>query len=126
MVPVGSYAVHAVEQYLTDARPFFLSKQKKCSALFLNLHGNNISRQNIWEIIKVRCANAQIERQVSPHSLRHSYATHLLQAGADIRSVQELLGHASITTTHIYTALSNNLVHEVYASTHPRGALHRR
>ncbi|MDR2082999.1 MAG: tyrosine recombinase [Candidatus Ancillula trichonymphae] len=125
LVPVGSYAMRALERYSADSRPFFLNKKKQCSSLFLNLHGNDISRQNIWEIIKIRAMNAKLDDKVSPHSLRHSYATHLLQAGADIRSVQELLGHVSIATTHIYTALSNNLVREVYAATHPRSVLRK-
>ncbi len=125
LVPVGSYAMQAFERYSAYSRPFFLSKKKQCSSLFLNLHGNDISRQNIWEIIKIRAMNAKLDDKVSPHSLRHSYATHLLQAGADIRSVQELLGHVSIATTHIYTALSNNLVREVYAATHPRSVLRK-
>ncbi len=117
LVPVGSYAKAALDAYLVRSRPT-LAARGAARALFLNMRGNRLSRQSIWEIIQK--AAAGLEKEVSPHSLRHSFATHLLEGGADVRVVQELLGHASVTTTQIYTMVSVDTLREVYLAAHPR------
>jgi integrase/recombinase XerD len=125
LVPLGQGVIESICRYVTDSRPAFVAKGKNCSKLFLNLHGNDISRQNIWEIVQRAALEAQLNVHISPHSLRHSFATHLLQGGADIRSVQELLGHESVTTTQIYTHLTKDTIQGTYLSTHPRARLHQ-
>ena len=117
LVPVGSYAKAALDAYLVRSRPI-LSSKGSARALFLNQRGSRLSRQSIWEIIQK--AGEGLEKEVSPHSLRHSFATHLLEGGADVRVVQELLGHASVTTTQIYTMVSVDTLREVYLAAHPR------
>lgn len=120
VVPVGRYAVRALEAYLVQARPALTGTNTASAALFLNARGGRLSRQSMWTMIS-RCAKrAGIDKEVSPHTLRHSFATHLLEGGADVRIVQELLGHASVTTTQIYTLVTVDSLREVYASTHPR------
>jgi integrase/recombinase XerD len=119
LVPVGNFARAALEKYLSIARSSLL-KNKGSNALFLNLQGNKLSRQSAWQIIQEGAFKAGIEEHVTPHSLRHSFATHLLDGGADIRVVQELLGHASVTTTQIYTLVTIDRLRESYASAHPR------
>ncbi|CAB5003556.1 unannotated protein [freshwater metagenome] len=121
IVPIGSFATAAVNDYLTRTRPALISKAKRVSsALFLNVRGGRLSRQSAWQIILDTAKRAGIESVVSPHVFRHSYATHLLDGGADIRVVQELLGHASVTTTQIYTLITIDKVRESYALAHPR------
>ncbi|AOZ72601.1 site-specific tyrosine recombinase XerD [Boudabousia tangfeifanii] len=120
LVPVGSFALQAVEAYLVRSRPALAAKGSGYPELFLNKRGRPLSRQSAWEIIQDAAQRAEITAEVSPHTLRHSFATHLLEGGADIRVVQELLGHASVTTTQIYTKLSNHLLREVYLGAHPR------
>ena len=117
LVPVGSYAKAALDAYLVRSRPV-LSSRGSARALFLNQRGARLSRQSIWEIIQK--AAEGLVKEVSPHSLRHSFATHLLEGGADVRVVQELLGHASVTTTQIYTMVSVDTLREVYLAAHPR------
>jgi integrase/recombinase XerD len=117
LVPVGSYAKAALDAYLVRSRPV-LSSRGSARALFLNQRGARLSRQSIWEIIQK--AAEGLGKEVSPHSLRHSFATHLLEGGADVRVVQELLGHASVTTTQIYTMVSVDTLREVYLAAHPR------
>ena len=116
LVPVGSYAKAALDAYLVRSRPSLVKSANK--ALFLNQLGGRLSRQSIWEIIQKAAYGLDIE--VSPHSLRHSFATHLLEGGADVRVVQELLGHASVTTTQIYTMVTIDTLREVYLAAHPR------
>ena len=118
IVPVGGPATAAVEAYLTRARPA-LSKGTT-HRLFLNSLGRPLSRQSTWQIVKDAAARAGITKEVSPHTLRHSYATHLLDGGADVRTVQELLGHAAVTTTQIYTHVTADSLREVWAVAHPR------
>ena len=118
IVPVGSHAIAAVEQYIIRGRPG-LSKGKS-HALFLNRRGGGLSRQSAWMIIKNAADRAALVKEISPHTLRHSFATHLLEGGADVRSVQELLGHSSVTTTQIYTHVTVDNLRQVWASTHPR------
>jgi len=118
VVPVGSLARSAVEAYLIRLRPQLL-KSKRSDSLFLNSRGSRLSRQSAWQIISDLAMALKIDG-VSPHSLRHSFATHLLDGGADIRVVQELLGHASVTTTQIYTLVTIDRLRENYSSAHPR------
>ena len=121
IVPLGSYAVKAIENYSVRVRPGLLAKSSKNNpALFLNSRGGRISRQSAWQKVLDAAAAAGITEHVSPHVFRHSYATHLLDGGADIRVVQELLGHASVTTTQIYTLITIDKVRESYSMAHPR------
>jgi integrase/recombinase XerD len=120
-VPVGSFARAAVESYLTRARPVLALRQKKAnSSLFLGLRGGSLSRQNAWLILGSTATRAGLEGLVSPHTLRHSFATHVLAGGGDIRVVQELLGHSSVSTTQIYTKVTIDTLRDVYRQAHPR------
>jgi integrase/recombinase XerD len=120
MVPVGSYARDAVEAYLIRARPQLAATGRSTPALFLNARGGRLSRQSAWTVLRTVAGRAQLATHISPHTLRHSFATHLLDGGADVRVVQELLGHASVTTTQIYTLVTVDRLREVYAAAHPR------
>lgn len=120
IVPLGSYAVSALDAYLVRGRPAMSSKGQGTPALFLNRRGGRLSRQSAWSVLKAAAGRSGIDKDVSPHTLRHSFATHLLEGGADVRVVQELLGHASVTTTQVYTMLNAQTLREVYASAHPR------
>ena len=120
VVPVGSYAREAVQAYLVRARPALAAAGKGSPALFLNSRGGRLSRQSAWTALRAAAQRAGITREVSPHTLRHSFATHLLDGGADVRVVQELLGHASVTTTQVYTLVTVDRLREVYATAHPR------
>jgi integrase/recombinase XerD len=122
-VPVGRKARAALKGYVTSSRPSLMTHAKSAQtkgALFLNARGTRLSRQGCWKLIKKYAALAGLETRVSPHTLRHSFATHMLDAGADIRVVQELLGHASLSTTQVYTLVSDRRLREVYYSAHPR------
>jgi len=118
VVPLGGYAQRALDQYLVRVRPSLIRKDRQ--ALFLNDRGTRLSRQTMWKIVSDAAEAAQLAVSVSPHALRHSYATHLLEGGADIRVVQELLGHSSVTTTQIYTLVTIDRIREEYAAAHPR------
>ncbi|EFV92203.1 site-specific tyrosine recombinase XerD [Dietzia cinnamea P4] len=118
LVPVGRPACEAVGAYLTRARPALAKRGGP--ALFLNTRGGRISRQTLWNVVSAAAARAGVTQEVSPHSFRHSFATHLLDGGADIRVVQELLGHASVTTTQVYTLVTVDTLREVWAECHPR------
>jgi len=121
IVPLGSYAKTAVENYLVRIRPMLAEKANRTTqALFLNSRGSRISRQSVWQIVLDAAKAAGIGQDVSPHTFRHSYATHLLDGGADIRVVQELLGHSSVTTTQIYTLITIDKIHQTYITAHPR------
>lgn len=123
VVPLGRPGRGAVRDYLTVTRPELVKRSKSSSdwaALFLNARGGRLSRQGCWKILKGHARTAGLEAKVSPHTLRHSFATHMLDAGADIRAVQELLGHASLATTQVYTLVSNQRLREVYLTSHPR------
>jgi integrase/recombinase XerD len=120
IVPVGRYAVEAVAAYVVRGRPALAAKGRGGPALFLNQRGARLSRQSAWAILRRAAERAGIPEHVSPHTLRHSFATHLLDGGADVRVVQELLGHASVTTTQIYTMVTPHRLREVYAGAHPR------
>jgi len=120
LVPVGSYARAAVESYLVRARPLLAAGSHGTPALFLGARGARLSRQNAWLIIRAAAERAGLTVEVSPHSLRHSFATHLLAGGADVRVVQELLGHASVATTQLYTHVTIDSLRDAYQSSHPR------
>ncbi|QAY74275.1 site-specific tyrosine recombinase XerD [Agromyces protaetiae] len=120
IVPVGSYARAALAAYLVRARPMLSVRGKATPALFLGARGGRLSRQAAWDAIKGAAERAGLEASVSPHTLRHSFATHLLQGGADVRVVQELLGHASVATTQIYTLVTADTLREMYTQAHPR------
>ncbi|EIE99735.1 site-specific tyrosine recombinase XerD [Saccharomonospora glauca] len=120
LVPVGRPALEALDAYLIRARPALAAKGRGTSAMFLNARGGRLSRQGAWQVLKSAAERAGISATVSPHTLRHSFATHLLEGGADVRVVQELLGHASVATTQVYTLVTVNTLREVYATTHPR------
>ncbi|MBS0948087.1 site-specific tyrosine recombinase XerD [Levilactobacillus brevis] len=119
IIPIGDVATDWINRYLQTSRPVLL-KQRTSPYLFLNAHGGGLSRQAIWQKIKQYVAVAQINKDVTPHTLRHSFATHILENGADLRVVQELLGHADITTTQIYTHISKRRLVKVYDQYHPR------
>ena len=120
IVPVGSYALKAVDDYQVRARPVLAAGGRGTARLFLNARGGPLSRQSAWTILRVAAERAGLASELSPHTLRHSYATHLLDGGADVRVVQELLGHASVTTTQVYTLVTVERLREVYATSHPR------
>ncbi len=121
LVPLGKFAVAAIEEYFTRTRPALAVKNSKSEpALFLNSRGKRLSRQSAWQIVLDAAVATGLEGKVSPHVFRHSYATHLLDGGADIRVVQELLGHSSVTTTQIYTLITIDKVRETYSTAHPR------
>jgi len=120
IVFVGSFAQRALDAYLTRTRPGLAALGTSTPALFLNHRGSRLSRQSAWQIVNDAAEKAGIQSEVSPHSLRHSFATHLLEGGADVRVVQELLGHASVATTQIYTLVTIDRLREVYALSHPR------
>ena len=121
LVPLGKFAIEAIENYLVRLRPALLAKNSQNNrALFLNSRGTRLTRQSAWSTVLKAAAATGLEGRVSPHVFRHSYATHLLDGGADIRVVQELLGHASVTTTQIYTLVTIDKVRESYSLAHPR------
>ena len=120
IVPVGSYAQAALDAYLVRVRPVFSARGKSTPALFLGPRGARVSRQMAWLIIREAGERAQLEIDLSPHTFRHSFATHLLAGGADVRVVQELLGHASVSTTQIYTLVTADTLRETYITAHPR------
>jgi integrase/recombinase XerD len=121
LVPLGKFAIEAIDNYLVRLRPALLAKNSQNNrALFLNARGTRLTRQSAWSTVLKAAAATGLEGRVSPHVFRHSYATHLLDGGADIRVVQELLGHASVTTTQIYTLVTIDKVRESYSLAHPR------
>jgi len=120
IVPVGSYAGRALDAYLVRARPSLSASGTGCAALLLNARGGRLSRQSAWTVLRRAAGIAGLAGDLSPHTLRHCFATHLLDGGADVRVVQELLGHASVTTTQVYTLVTVDRLREVYATAHPR------
>ena len=123
LVPAGAQALDWVRRYCTTVRP--RQVRRECSALFLNRSGGSMSRQALWNLIRRAARRAAIRTVVSPHTLRHSFASHLLERGADLRSVQAMLGHADISTTQIYTHLPSSVVHDMYRKFHPRARARR-
>jgi len=119
LIPIAPKAAQIVKEYLTEARPRLVRDSEE-KALFLNRRGERLTRQGIWQILKGYAKEAGLEAQVTPHTLRHSFATHMLSGGADLRSVQELLGHANISTTQVYTHLTTDHIRRAYEKSHPR------
>jgi len=119
VIPIGSIALNSLTKYIKEYRSNFMKNQNEQS-LFLNYYGNRLTRQGFWKIIKSYTEQAKIGKIITPHTLRHSFATHLIQNGADLRSVQEMLGHSDISTTQVYAHLMKNKIKEVYNKTHPR------
>jgi integrase/recombinase XerD len=120
IVPLGSFAQAAIDAYLVRARPMLSLRGKSTPALFLGIRGQRVSRQNAWLIIRARAEQAKLGFEISPHTFRHSFATHLLAGGADVRVVQELLGHSSVATTQIYTLVTADTLRDMYTTAHPR------
>lgn len=123
LVPVGEMAQEAIEHYIEYVRPEFINPKKKEKAknkVFLSVRGNPLSRMSIWNIVQKAAKKADIQKNVYPHIFRHSFATHLLEGGADLRAVQEMLGHSSILTTEIYTHVDRSFLHQVHKEFHPR------
>ena len=118
LVPAGAQALDWMHRYLTTIRP--RQVRRECAAVFLNRSGGPMSRQALWDLIRRAARRAGVRAVVSPHTLRHSFASHLLERGADLRSVQAMLGHVDISTTQIYTHLPSSVVHEMYRRFHPR------
>jgi integrase/recombinase XerD len=119
VVPIGAAAVRSLQRYLAHGRPA-LAGRKPTAALFVNRRGGRLTRQSVWKLLRDSARAAGLRRPIHPHTLRHSFATHLLDGGADLRAVQEMLGHASVATTQIYTHLSRARLREVYRRAHPR------
>ncbi|MDQ1736318.1 MAG: integrase/recombinase XerD [Pseudonocardiales bacterium] len=120
LVPLGSFAAKALSAYLVRVRPELVRRGRGTPKVFLNARGGALSRQSAWTVLRSSAEKAGLTMDVSPHTLRHSFATHLMEGGADVRVVQELLGHASVTTTQIYTLVTVDQLREVYAVAHPR------
>ena len=119
VIPLGKKAIHSINRYLEFSRPHFL-KKKTSELLFINRSGEKISRQSVWKLIKRYAKEAKIKKPIKVHTLRHSFATHLLEGGADLRSVQEMLGHSSISTTQIYTHIDKERLKKIHKMFHPR------
>lgn len=120
IIPIHDYALKKVREYIINVRPKLLNGKKDLGYLFLNARGEQMTRQGYFKILKEAAKKAGITKEISPHTIRHSYATHLLEAGVDLRIIQELLGHEDISTTQIYTHISQTKLREVYTSAHPR------
>ena len=120
IIPIGQTALQAIGRYLESGRGKLASSKHRTDSLFLNHHGNRLTRQGFWKILKKLAGKARIDKEITPHTLRHSFATHLIMNGADLRAVQEMLGHSDISTTQIYTHITNVRIKDVYSKFHPR------
>jgi integrase/recombinase XerD len=119
MIPIGSMAISAIQDYLTKSRGLLIQNTDE-NAMFVNINGRRLTRQGFWKIIKQYKNQAKINKDITPHTLRHSFAAHLLENGADLRSIQEMLGHSDISSTQIYAQMAKNKIKEIYKKTHPR------
>ena len=119
IIPLGKTCVNALKEYVEDARPILVKSEKETS-LFVNLNGKRLTRQGLWKIIKYYQEQANITKDITPHTLRHSFATHLLQNGADLKSIQMMLGHSDISSTQVYMQFQNGGINDVYKKAHPR------
>ncbi len=119
IIPIGSIAIQAIQEYIEKARDM-LVHEKSQEALFVNVNGGRLTRQGFWKIIKQYKNQAKISKDITPHTLRHSFAAHLLENGADLRSIQEMLGHSDISSTQIYAQIAKNKIKDIYKKTHPR------
>ena len=119
IIPFGTVAKNALKSYICDARPAMIDQESE-DALFTNCNGTPMSRQGFWKILKFYQSAAHIEKEITPHTLRHSFAVHLLENGADLNSLQELMGHSDISSTQMYTQMVNNKLKSVYAKCHPK------
>lgn len=120
ILPVGQKAIEAIQLYLEDGRPYLIGKNSQENALFLNHQGKRLTRQGFWKILKKLAAEAGIAKELTPHTLRHSFAAHLVENGADLKAVQEMLGHADISTTQMYAQVTKTKLNDVYRKFHPR------
>ncbi|TWE06261.1 tyrosine recombinase XerD subunit [Neobacillus bataviensis] len=120
IIPIGKTALAAIKHYFENGRPHFVTEKHKDDALFLNHQGHRLTRQGFWKILKKLAQEAGIDKELTPHILRHSFATHLLENGADLRAVQEMLGHTNISSTEIYTTVSKSRIKDIYSKFHPR------
>jgi len=120
IVPIGQQALNTIRFYLSESRPYLININQNTDKIFINRRGNKLTRMYIWKIVKNYTSEAKIEKEVHPHTFRHSFATHLLEGGADLRAVQEMLGHSDIGTTQIYTHIDKSFIKEVHKSFHPR------
>lgn len=119
MIPIGSLSIQAISEYLAKSRNLLIQRNDE-KALFVNVNGKRLTRQGFWKIIKLYKNQAKINKDITPHTLRHSFAAHLLENGADLRSIQEMLGHSDISSTQVYAQIAKNRIKEVYKKTHPR------
>lgn len=119
VIPIGKISIEVLSKYIKDYRDILIKNDNE-KALFINYYGNRLTRQGFWKIIKYYTKKANIDKKITPHTLRHSFAAHLIQNGADLKSVQEMLGHSDISTTQIYTKIENNKIKDVYKKNHPR------
>ena len=120
VIPIYSLARQAVKKYIEEARPYMIKSENDTDTLFVNCNGEKMSRQGFWKIIKQYAILANINKDITPHTLRHSFATHLLENGADLRSIQEMLGHTDISSTQVYAQIVKNKIKDVYKNAHPR------
>jgi integrase/recombinase XerD len=121
LIPIGSSAVEWTNKYLTESRPLLEKKSVSHNYVFLNIRGSKLSRMGVWKIVNAHTNASGIEKEVHPHTFRHSFATHLLEGGADLRAVQEMLGHSDISTTQIYTHIDKDYIKQIHRDFHPRG-----